>query len=318
VQTLLAVAVAVTLCWAGLTFRPQRARAVAWPTVDGMTFPKQVCTAEATFTLASPPQRVVLASVTVVDFATALLDSSRVVALCAQAFTASALARDPGPWAALPRHDRFTAELVLACEPDLVLCNDYNDQQTAQALRAAHVPVLVLPGPSSLAECEQTLDLLGAVLGVQDRAAALRADMRGRVQARREATAGQARRRALCFTHNPTGSWTGGTHTLHDAALDLAGLDNAAGGAGITGHAPISSEQIVALDPDIVVVDAPVDGGRGSLQFLRENRTLAQLRAVREGQVIELPAALYATGSHHVVTAAEAIAAALRGRGARR
>ncbi len=312
-QTALAIAVAAVLCWAGLTFRPRRSVEAGWPTVTGATFPKRVRLPDGDeFELPAAPQRVVLASATVVDFATALIGKERVAAVCSHAFTASALAFDPQPWRDVVAHDRFTAEIVLACRPDLVLCNDYNDQQTALALRRAGVPVLVLPGPTTLADCARSIDVLGQVLGVEAKAAALQADLTQRVQAMQQQAPSGARPRALCFTHNPTGSWTGGVRTLHHEAILLAGLDNAAALGGIEGHAAISTEQILALDPDLLIVDAPVGAGRGSLQFLRENPTLSRLRALVAGHVVELPAALYSSGSHHVVAAAEAIAAAAR------
>ncbi len=310
-QTALAIAIAGVLCWAGLTFRPRRSLEAAWPTIVGVTFPKRVHLPDGdSFELPAAPQRVVLASATVVDFATALIGKERVAALCSHAFTASALAIDPQPWRDVVAHDRFTAEIVLACRPDLVLCNDYNDQQTALALRRAGVPVLVLPGPTTLADCVRSIDVLGQVLGADEKAAGLQADLKQRVQAMQAHATSGVRPRALCFSHNPTGSWTGGSRTLHHEAMLLAGLDNAAALGGIEGHASISTEQILALDPDLLIVDAPIGAGRGSLQFLRENPTLARLRALVAGRVVELPAALYSAGSHHVVAAAEAIAKA--------
>lgn len=321
-QTALAVAVAGVLCWAGLTFRPRRAEIRAWPEVvasqpdrpDGAAgFPKSVRHPDGTVArLAAPAQRLVLASTTLVDFVSALVPRARVAAVCAQAFTASALALEPERWRDVPTYDRFTAETVLSFHPDLVLCNDYNEPQTATALQRTGVPVVVLPGPTTLDECRRTLDLLGRVLGAERESLALQGDLERRVAGLAAAPPLLPRRRALCFTHNPTGSWTGGASTLHDEALRLAGLDNAAALFGITGHAALRIEQILAMDPDLLVLDAPVGGGRGTLQFLRENPTLGRLPALVAGHFVELHSALYATGSHSVLDAAETIAAHAR------
>jgi len=313
-QTLVAAAVAGALCWAGLTFEPHRGSRLVWPTVTGGGFPKTVRNADGSEAeLRSPPRRVVLASTTLVDFAATLLPRAHVAAMCAQALTASTLARDPTWGEGVPVYERFTTETVLAFAPDLVLCNGYNEPQTAAALLRAGVPVMVLPGPGSLADCERTVLLLGEVLDTQAEADVQVAAMERRAAALRDRAARGERRRGLCFTYNPTGSWTGGTGTLHDEALRLAGLSNAAAEAGIRDHAQVSVEQVLAMDPDVLVVDAPLRQGRGTLQFLRESGSLRDLRALRAGHVVELPQALYATGSHLVLDAAEAIAAAVDG-----
>ncbi len=283
-------------------FRPPRVssgpfpREVTWPSGESLTIP-------------APPRRVYLASTTVVDFAAALLAPERVAGLCAHARTASILALEPTRWPDLAEHERFVAEPVLALAPDLVLCSEYNDANTVAALRRAGIALLPVPAVNSLDEALATLALLGRALGEETKADALIAQCQAR-RAKLPAAASTTRR-ALCFTHNPTGSWTGGRGTLHDEALRLAGLHNAAARVGMTGHLPITSEQILALDPDLVVLDLPVGGGRSSLSLLRENPALARLRALATGQVVELPAALYATGSHHVLDAAERIAAAV-------
>lgn len=308
----LAIGFAVAMAWPTLT-ACRRTDTAALPTISPGDFPRTLRWANGrSLTLRQPPQRIYLASSTVVDFAVALLDRKRVVGLCAQAHSASILALDATAWRDLPSHERLVAEPILALQPDLVLCSEYNDANSVAALERAGVAVLSLPGANSLDEASAMLSLLGAALGEEHRAAQLLADGQTRRRALEQA-APTPRLRALCFTHNPTGSWTGGRRTMHDEALRLAGLDNAAGH--LDGHVPITAEQILALDPDVLVLDLPVAGGRSSLQLLRENSALGRLRALADNRVVELPAALYATGSHHVLDAAERIATALRPKG---
>ncbi|MEZ5965213.1 MAG: ABC transporter substrate-binding protein [Planctomycetota bacterium] len=312
-QTAIAVGVAGALCWVGLSFEPARGERVAWPSVAGTSFPKTVHHADgADFVLPQPPVRVLIASTTLVDFLTGLLPRERVAAVCAQASTVSTLALGATAWRDLPTYDRFATEIVLGFRPDLVLCNGYNDPQTTTALQRVGVPVVVLPGPASIADCRRSVSLLGQVLGIEADAARLVADIDRRVTALQERAGNRPWRSALCFTHNPTGSWTGGSGTLHDEALRLAGLENAAARRGLRGHGQVTVEEILAMNPDLLVVDAPVGEGRGSLRFLRENATLAALPALASGRVVELHPALYSAGSHLVLDAAEAIAAARR------
>lgn len=316
-RTLTSAAIVLALLLLLLAQRGGPAPARVWPTVTRGPFPRTVQTTDGrTFALPAPPRRVFLASASVVDFALAFLGPDRIVGLCEHAFSASALAFAPGQFAHLPRHERFLAEPTLAAAPDLVLCSDYNDPSTLAALAQAGVQVVAVPAVNSLADARLALDLVGHLLGADAALATLHEDLDRRC-ASLAGRRGAKPLRALCFTHNPTGTWTAGRDTLTDDALNLAGLANAAIEAGIEGHAPIPVETILALDPDVIVLDAPVGTAHGSRAQLVEHPALSHLRALTTGAVIELHPALYATGSQHVVDAAEAIAARIDALGLR-
>ena len=98
--------------------------------------------------------------------------------------------------------------------------------------------------------------------------------------------------------------------------LQLVGLRNAAAEAGREGHATISFEELLRLDPDLILVSRPLqmeegsagDRGGASERLLLSESSLAGLRAVRERRIVSLPAWLYATASHEIVSGAEALA----------
>jgi ABC-type Fe3+-hydroxamate transport system substrate-binding protein len=68
---------------------------------------------------------------------------------------------------------------------------------------------------------------------------------------------------------------------------------------GLSGIVPIDAERAFVADPDVVVVGS----GWGTLQALRGHPLLGQMRAVREGRVVELPTELLVALSQHAARA---------------
>jgi len=93
--------------------------------------------------------RIVPATAGVTDFVTQLVLPERVALLPRAAFSFSRLARDPGPWSALPRFAGYQAETLLAADADLVIAAGWQAPETTAALRRAGVAVLVLAVPES-------------------------------------------------------------------------------------------------------------------------------------------------------------------------
>ena len=93
------------------------------------------------------------------------------------------------------------------------------------------------------------------------------------------------------------------------------GLENAAARGATPGHRQITHEELLALDPDWILVSEPLrgptgtagDGGGASGQLLREDARLASLRAVREDAILTLPARLFGSSSLEMIRAAEVL-----------
>ncbi len=265
------------------------------------------------------PLRVLPASATAVDFATALLPAERLAGLPVQALEYSVLHDSAAQFAARPRFDVYLAEPVLALAPDLVIADPYQAPETTERLRHAGVRVVTLPAIASWSDARSTLLDLGAQLGVSERAAKLCAEFDARVERLAERAQAAPRRRGVVYSNFGGVGSTAGAHTTIDDVLRLAGLENCIATQGREGHIDLGFEGLIALDPDVIVVSAPLrlppsaqgDLGGASERVLLQASQLASLRAVRERRIVALPAWLFATGSHEIVSAAEALREAL-------
>lgn len=198
-------------------------------------------------------------------------------------------------------------EAILALNPDLVVVNSFPGQHAALArLRAAGIAVLDLGEARGQAHAALAMRRLGAVVGNPDGGERLARMMMRRMQAVSTALP-QDRPRRTAIVLGPMldklyGSTVG--TSAHDVLL-AAGLVDAAAAAGFHDWPDYAPEQILALDPDRIIV------ATGKAAALRALPALASLRAVRDpAGIIELDAGLLSNAGPLMADAAEALAAA--------
>jgi iron complex transport system substrate-binding protein len=264
------------------------------------------------------PVRIVAASARLIDLCAALVDPDRIAGYPEQAIEYTTLGDRQAAFLDRPHFRQYLAEPVLSLEPDLVLADPWQSLDTRARLLEAGVPVLILPETHTWPEVRAALLDLGRVLGEEARAAAEVAALDARVAALAARGARPRLLRVVPYANFGAEGFTAGAGTTIDEAIALAGLRNAATEAGVSGHAPMSYEGLLGLDPDAIVVSLPPDpsAGLGAAQvgaseaLLAAEPAVASLRAVRERRFLRLPAGLYASSSQGIVGAAELLAAA--------
>jgi len=260
------------------------------------------------------PWRIVPSTAAATSWMLALVGSERLAGLPEQAFaySLSAAALDPAAWEGRT-FGRFSAERMLELDPDLVVTGPLQSPEAVSILRGAGIAVLTPPDPSSFEELENVLATLGRASGEEAAANELWRDLERRRRALRARRGDRPSRRVLTYSNLGTGGWTGGRGTTAQLLVQLAGHENVAAEAGLEGYVPIDIERMVELDPDFVVTGASVtdDDFSPTANYLRSEETLAAVPAVRANRIVVLPASLFSSGSHHVVDAAERLAAAI-------
>lgn len=252
------------------------------------------------------PLRVLPVTSAAVDVVVALLPPERIAAVPRAALSWSSLAQDPEPWAEHPILEGFSGEEVLTLGPDLVIAASWSDPAAVGSIREAHIPVLVLPDADSWEGLLGTVDLLGRALGREEQAQALIASLEERKLAL--ASASRPKWRVLPYSNFGAGGRTSGAGTTLDLVIRLAGLQNAAGLAGIPRHGTVDLEQVLAIDPDLFLTATANDGVDPGASFLRNEEVLAGLGAIAKDRILVLSAVLFSTSSHHVLDAAEELA----------
>lgn len=198
-----------------------------------------------------------------------------------------------GAWPPEVLRAPVTSEEILALQPDLAIVADFTAAETLALVEHAGVGLLRLSGFDGFDDHRRHVGEVAAATGAQAAGARLVQRFDARLEALRAAPGGP---RPTILSLNE-GNVAGAGTTFADIC-DAAGFDNAAARAGIEGHQRVSLEQIVAWDPEVLVVPCGPDDAEAVVAQASARAGMAATRAVRSGAVVPVPSPLlYSAGA---------------------
>ncbi len=199
-------------------------------------------------------------------------------------------------------------ERLISLDADLVVLAAYNDPAVLQQLLDADVPVFVLAAFNTLDDIRANIRLLGQVTGEDSRAEALIEDMDARLEAVKEAVAGEPPVRVLYYE---PGGITYGPGSTVDEIITLAGGINVVGEAGLEAYPLVNAEFVLAADPDVVLLGGWFSGQSADSTWFTQDPAFSTLGAVQAGHVYAINDAHMTNVSQYIVQGVEDVAHAL-------
>lgn len=242
-------------------------------------------------TLAQKPQRVVVLSTSLLNFAAAV-DGD----LVGRATVKSEDAALPEKYQDVPDVGpvyNVSLEKVLACQPDLVIASADHHEKLAAQLEESHIPVLVLK-TKTYDDVKRNLDIIGKVYGKEDAAKAKEAELDQAIHAITDAVPSQGKRVAIIHATPSSVSVELPSSIAGDIA-QLLHLQNIAAGAASDDQAtriPYSMESLVQADPDVIFLTSMGSSDKIEKRIhedIEGNPAWASLTAVKAGRVYVLP-----------------------------
>ncbi|MEG0969002.1 MAG: ABC transporter substrate-binding protein, partial [Pseudomonas sp.] len=194
----------------------------------------------------------------------------------------------------------LAAEGILALRPDILVgSNEMGPPPVLEQLKAAGVRIELLSAKADVPALQHNLTTLGQLLGKQAQAQTLMKDYQQRLQ--QQATVVEqaeqqypAPRVLMLLSHSGGNLQVAGKDTL------AAWIIEHAGGQSLgehTGYKPVSSEAMLALDPEVILLaGSRLQGDAARAALLEQNPVLAQTRAGRDGRVLVIDPTLLVGG----------------------
>src|SRR5690625_20342 len=180
------------------------------------------------------------------------------------------------------------AEEEVPLAPDLVIATSFTDPLRLALLRRLGIRVERVDPPGRLDEVAAHLREVAEMVGEQARGEELVAAMEERLEALRSQAAARPPRRAAVYGPNGV---TAGAGTMLDDLMTAAGLRNLAAEQGGVGYRHLALEQLLAWQPEVLVLEAAEATGGASLAHRPVPHPA--LRALRQQLVtVALPAPL--------------------------
>lgn len=242
------------------------------------------------------PQRWVSAGGSLSEWVVALGGESKLVGVDTTSLNPASLQKLPS----IGYQRQLAAEGILALRPDVLLGSEEMGPPPVLAqLQAAGVWVESLSAKADMGTLEDNLTRIGALLGDPQRAEKALADYQQRLATQADWVA-QAQREQkapgviLLLGHAGNSPMAAGQDTA------AAWLIEQAGGHNLTthnGYKALSTEALMALDPEVVVfADRRLVGEEAKQALLKSNPALAATRAARDGRLVALDPTLLVGG----------------------
>ncbi|HVP20142.1 MAG TPA: ABC transporter substrate-binding protein [Spirochaetia bacterium] len=254
------------------------------------------------------PVRIISLTLPTDEILLALVDPSRILALTTFAADRgiSSVAQEASR---VPRAMTLSVEPIVALHPDLVFAASWSDAAPIGQLRAAGVPVYRISSATSIAAVEDKIARCALLTGETQNGVRIIAAMRSKIAAV-EGKVGKIppARRLRVLDYTTFGS-SMGKGSSWDDVVRFAGLVNAAADLGSDewGQVPVSTEKLLTIDPDMLILPGWVYGETGGAQaFLRrvlDDPALRGLTAVKTGRVSMMPEPLRSSTSQYIADA---------------
>ena len=256
------------------------------------------------------PQRIVAASVLATEVLLEIAPRERIVGVhyLAADPTFSLVAADAKGLPLLGAEP----EQLLACGPDLVICDPFTKPETLALLASASVPVITPRNPGTFDDIAANVLRIGAVCHLDEPAAQLVASMRHRLAALAERASELADWRVCNIA---AGMHVHGRGSLFDAVVMAAGARNVASERGAGPFRKLDVEALLGWNPDAVVISGSPAEPAALPEWLQQVPGMALLPCVARRRVVRIPGPSLGTTSHRLVEAAEQLQVTLRGWG---
>jgi iron complex transport system substrate-binding protein len=201
------------------------------------------------------------------------------------------------------------AEVIVALEPDLVLAAGITNPDSVRQLAALGLTVFTTRVNNNLADVFSDILDVGRLVGRAAAAEALVVALRARAEAVTAKTSDLAERPKVFYevdATEPASPWTAGPNTFIDEMITLAGGQNV-GAVLPDQYAQISLEQLVAEDPDVIVLGSATYGGQ-TPELVAQRPGWQDIQAVARGAVYTFDDNLVSRPGPRVVDGLETLA----------
>lgn len=243
-----------------------------------------------TLKLNKKPQHIASLTLCSDEILLSLIDKSR-FASCSSKATDSGISNVAENAQDLPKLSSKSVEAIVALQPDLVIAADWLPVELIDSLREVGLNVYVYKTPSTITEVKSLIAEFSKVVGETEKGVAIVKEMDEvltKVQDDIKQTPHDKRKVVMALSF--MGCY-GGKGSILDDIYKNAGVINGAALAGLEKNDTLAKEQMIAINPDAIMVPTWDFEGKDTEQFKQDilnDPALSTIKAVKNERLIQV------------------------------
>jgi iron complex transport system substrate-binding protein len=208
----------------------------------------------------------------------------------------------------------ISPEGVLGINPDaIVTLEGSGPPEAIEVLKKASIPFAFVPETFDEAGILEKIRVVGAALGVDDKAAKLSAEVKADIDAALALTSGVVARKRVLFILSMQGgkALASGTGTAADGIITMAGGVNVI--SEFPGYKPLTDEAIISAKPDLILMMDRGGDHSAANTDMKAHPALSQTPAVQADAIVRMDGAYLLGFGPRTASAVRDLAKALYG-----
>lgn len=208
----------------------------------------------------------------------------------------------------------ISPEGVLGINPDaIVTLEGSGPPEAIEVLKKASIPFAFVPETFDEAGILEKIRVVGAALGVDDKASKLSAEVKADIDAALAVTSGVAARKRVLFILSMQGgkALASGTGTAADGIITMAGGVNVI--SEFPGYKPLTDEAIISAKPDLILMMDRGGDHSAANADMKAHPALSQTPAVQADAIVRMDGAYLLGFGPRTASAVRDLAKALYG-----
>ncbi len=192
------------------------------------------------------------------------------------------------------KNNTGSIEEVLKLKPDIIICAGMGSVTKAdidlanQITQQSGIPAVVVDASTN--KMAEAYEFIGRLINCEERAGQLAAYCRDTLREAAEGRAKIVNRKRVYYAEGPKGLQTEAAASAHAEVINLVGATNVAGSDLPVGdRGQVSLEQVIAWDPEVILVGFYVEGEYSSYDQLFSDEKWRPIKAIQNHQVFEIP-----------------------------
>lgn len=262
-------------------------------------------------TIQEEPKKIVSLVLGTDELLLGLVDPDRVVGLSGQEGNSKSVSLAADMGGNYPKMEN-NFEVILEQKPDLIIGSSWIKDELLAQIKDSGINYYGYKSPNTIEEQKQVIRNFATVLGAKEKGEEIVMDMEKRIDVIKEKAMNIKEEDMVSVLPYSMHDQTNAKGTIVDEIITLIGAKNAATEAGLEGREKIAKENIIEMNPDVILIMAwgkdDIDEFNAFVEDMKNDPSLQEVNAIKNDRVIVESGRYMTIVTQHLIEGIEFVA----------